>query len=748
MQDQVRGARARRARARRAGQRAAGRRAQPRARSSTRSPGHVRLLYVAPERFSSPRLPRARCAAPTSACSSSTRRTASRSGATTSGPTTSGSPTPRAGWGRRRSWRRPRRRRRRWRPTSSRASGCATPCGWRRGSTARTSRFARRARARPRRPAHRGIAAALAEPGRAAGDRLRGHAQRVRQARRRAWAASSACASRPTTPGSRARCAPRRSGAFMAGESPVVVATNAFGMGVDKADVRTVCHESVPRLARGLLPGGRPRGARRQARALPAVRLVARQGPARVLHRALDGRRGGDRHRRQAPARRARSDGRFAVGMQELRAVSAAAREDERGARDRRPPRARGRRPAGAVAARPRASAASPASGTGARSRSAARRRARARRRAGASTARCGRGSRASTCRRLGDPAPLRRPDASRGPTGPCCDVCDPSLAPAPPQAPRAPAQPPRAARAAPPPGDLDGARRRDPRRRRRGAARRRPHARGRGPARRPLEGRRQVQLRRAPGLRHLRPPARRRGARARRRAAAGGHAALHRRAVPEARSRVRVGVLASGAGTNLQAILDTCTAARAWRSSRSARTSRRRRRSSVRAAAGVATAVFPRADYADRHGARRRDRRLARRARRRARRPRRLHAAPQRRTSSARFPQRVINVHPALLPAFPGIGAIEQALAYGVKVFGVTVHFVDEGVDTGPIILQRAVDLPAATDAERGPRRAAADRARAAVRGGAADRPRRGPHRPGQPAPRADRVLTIVRRR
>jgi phosphoribosylglycinamide formyltransferase-1 len=61
------------------------------------------------------------------------------------------------------------------------------------------------------------------------------------------------------------------------------------------------------------------------------------------------------------------------------------------------------------------------------------------------------------------------------------------------------------------------------------------------------------------------------------------------------------------------------------------------------------------------------------------------------------RFPQRVINVHPALLPAFTGIGAIEQALAYGVKVFGVTVHFVDEGVDTGPIILQRAVDLPAA---------------------------------------------------
>jgi phosphoribosylglycinamide formyltransferase-1 len=61
------------------------------------------------------------------------------------------------------------------------------------------------------------------------------------------------------------------------------------------------------------------------------------------------------------------------------------------------------------------------------------------------------------------------------------------------------------------------------------------------------------------------------------------------------------------------------------------------------------------------------------------------------------RFPGRVINVHPALLPAFPGLGAIQQALDYGVKVFGVTVHFVDEGVDSGPIIAQRALELPGA---------------------------------------------------
>ena len=64
-----------------------------------------------------------------------------------------------------------------------------------------------------------------------------------------------------------------------------------------------------------------------------------------------------------------------------------------------------------------------------------------------------------------------------------------------------------------------------------------------------------------------------------------------------------------------------------------------------------------------------------------------------------ARFPDRVINVHPALLPAFPGLAAVEQSLAYGVKVFGVTVHFVDGGVDSGPVILQRAVELPVASD-------------------------------------------------
>jgi phosphoribosylglycinamide formyltransferase-1 len=57
-------------------------------------------------------------------------------------------------------------------------------------------------------------------------------------------------------------------------------------------------------------------------------------------------------------------------------------------------------------------------------------------------------------------------------------------------------------------------------------------------------------------------------------------------------------------------------------------------------------------------------------------------------------FPDRIINIHPSLLPAFPGARAVAQALAYGAKVTGVTVHFVDEEVDHGPIIAQRAVPI------------------------------------------------------
>lgn len=57
-------------------------------------------------------------------------------------------------------------------------------------------------------------------------------------------------------------------------------------------------------------------------------------------------------------------------------------------------------------------------------------------------------------------------------------------------------------------------------------------------------------------------------------------------------------------------------------------------------------------------------------------------------------FRNKIINIHPSLLPAFPGTSGVEQALDYGVKVTGCTVHFVDEGLDTGPIILQEAVPV------------------------------------------------------
>ena len=71
-----------------------------------------------------------------------------------------------------------------------------------------------------------------------------------------------------------------------------------------------------------------------------------------------------------------------------------------------------------------------------------------------------------------------------------------------------------------------------------------------------------------------------------------------------------------------------------------------------------------------------------------------------------ARFPQRVVNTHPALLPAFPGAHAVADALAYGVKISGVTVHLVDEGVDTGPVVAQAAVAVLPGDDEARLQRR------------------------------------------
>jgi phosphoribosylglycinamide formyltransferase 1 len=160
----------------------------------------------------------------------------------------------------------------------------------------------------------------------------------------------------------------------------------------------------------------------------------------------------------------------------------------------------------------------------------------------------------------------------------------------------------------------------------------------------------------------------------------------------------MRVGVLASGAGTNLQAILDRVHGREGVEvvgvgsDKPGAQALERARR------AGVATAVFERADFPDRPA---RDRAMADWLEGLGVELVVLAGYMQLLDPGflARFPARVINVHPALLPAFPGIGAIEQALDYGVKVFGVTVHFVDEGVDTGRIIAQRAVELPDATE-------------------------------------------------
>jgi phosphoribosylglycinamide formyltransferase 1 len=160
----------------------------------------------------------------------------------------------------------------------------------------------------------------------------------------------------------------------------------------------------------------------------------------------------------------------------------------------------------------------------------------------------------------------------------------------------------------------------------------------------------------------------------------------------------MRVGVLVSGAGTNLQAILDRVHGREGVEVTAVASDRPGAPALARGARAGVPTGEFPLragadrgardeaiADFLDGHGVE-----LVVLA---------GYMALLDPAFLARFPGRVVNVHPALLPAFPGLKAIEQALDYGVKVFGVTVHFVDEGVDTGPVIAQRAIELPDAVD-------------------------------------------------
>ena len=149
------------------------------------------------------------------------------------------------------------------------------------------------------------------------------------------------------------------------------------------------------------------------------------------------------------------------------------------------------------------------------------------------------------------------------------------------------------------------------------------------------------------------------------------------------------VAVLISGEGTNLQALLDDPEIDVAAVAS-----SRPGARGLGRAQdAGVETAVFAIEEHPDRD---RRDDALGDWIEQRGARLVVLAGFMEILGSDfiRRFAGRILNVHPSLLPAFPGVRAIEQALDYGVTVIGVTVHFVDEGVDSGPVVLQEALEL------------------------------------------------------
>jgi phosphoribosylglycinamide formyltransferase-1 len=164
--------------------------------------------------------------------------------------------------------------------------------------------------------------------------------------------------------------------------------------------------------------------------------------------------------------------------------------------------------------------------------------------------------------------------------------------------------------------------------------------------------------------------------------------------------SPFRVVVLASGTGTNLQAIIDrlhrrpagddgpVIEVAGVGSDKPDAGALERA------AAAEIATAVFPVSEHEDREA---RDTAIGAWIESRGADLAVLAGYMQLLSPRfvRRFENRIVNVHPALLPSFPGLDAIGQALAHGVRVTGVTVHFVDEGVDSGPIILQETVAVP-----------------------------------------------------
>ncbi len=164
----------------------------------------------------------------------------------------------------------------------------------------------------------------------------------------------------------------------------------------------------------------------------------------------------------------------------------------------------------------------------------------------------------------------------------------------------------------------------------------------------------------------------------------------------------LRIGVLASGEGTNLQALLDTVhgNEAQVVAVAADKPTARALQRA---AGAGIETAVFELSEHPDRAA---RDTAIAGWLTEHGVQLVVLAGYMAILTSAflRHFPGAVVNVHPSLLPAFPGMRAIEQGIDYGVKMFGVTVHFVEDdgGVDTGPIILQKAIEVLNADDPQQ----------------------------------------------
>jgi phosphoribosylglycinamide formyltransferase-1 len=157
------------------------------------------------------------------------------------------------------------------------------------------------------------------------------------------------------------------------------------------------------------------------------------------------------------------------------------------------------------------------------------------------------------------------------------------------------------------------------------------------------------------------------------------------------------IGVLVSGNGTNLQALLDAGLPVAAVASNRRDAYALQRARD-----AGVATATFSLDCHADREE---RDLVMATWLEERGVELVVLAGYMHLLTKPFldRFPERIVNVHPSLLPAFPGAHAIDDVLAAGVDTTGVTVHVVDEGLDTGPVLAQREVPVePRDTLAER----------------------------------------------